>query len=113
LSQVNHQVREEIGAAFWNNISFDLDHWEYLLLAFLADRPSVAPSIKKLRMEWDCSDEATDLDNAIVDFCEYISGRLLLDEMTFVLCTSPLIARQIIASEGNIAWGKHQEPTLF
>jgi hypothetical protein len=104
LSQVSHQVRKEIGAAFWKDISVDIDHWEYLFLDFLEDRPAVAANIKKLCMAWACKNDPTDLDSRIVDFCNYISTRLVLDEMTFVLRTSPLVARQIIAGEENIEW---------
>jgi hypothetical protein len=106
LSQISRQVRKEIGAAFWKDISVDIDHWECLFLDFLEDRPAVAPSIKNLCMQWACENEPTDLDNRFIDFCDYISHRLVLDEMTFVLRTSPLVARQIIASERNIEWGR-------
>jgi len=55
-------------------------------------------------MEWGCYGGATELDNIIIDFCDYVSSHLVLDEITFVLCTSPLIARQIIACAENIEW---------
>jgi hypothetical protein len=104
LSKVNHQIRAELGSLFWNNIYVDVDHFEYLLIDFLKDRPAVHAGIKKLRMSWDCYGDETDLDYTIIDFCSYISQHLVLDELIFVLCTSPAIARQILATDGDLDW---------
>jgi hypothetical protein len=102
LSQVNHQIRAELGTLFWHNVFVDVDHFPHLLLDFLKDHPAAATGIKKLRMSWDCDSDETDLDYTIFgDFCAHIAQHLVLDELVFVLCTSPLIARQILATEGE------------
>jgi hypothetical protein len=106
LSKVSHQIRSELGTTFWNKIYLDIDHWEYLLLDFLQDRPAVCRSIKKLRMSWPCNNGPSDLDDTIIDFCSYVSQQLVLDELIFSFSTSPDIARQVLASEGNMAWIK-------
>jgi hypothetical protein len=80
LSQVSHQVRAELGEMFWSNIYVDIDHWEYLFIDFLEDRPDVHQSIKKLRMEWSCEISPSELDGHIIEFCEYLSKHLILDE---------------------------------
>jgi hypothetical protein len=104
LSKVNHQIRAEVGSLFWNNVYVDIDHFEYLLIDFLQDRPAIHTGIKKLRMSWDCYKDEKDLDHTIVVFCQYLSQHLVLDELIFVLCTSPAIARRILASDGALAW---------
>jgi hypothetical protein len=104
LSRVNHQIRKEMGSLFWKNIHLDIDHWEYLFIDFLKDRPAVCKGIKKLRMSWNCDEHPWDLDHTIISFCKYISQHLVLDELLFVLCTTPTIARQILASGGQLAW---------
>jgi len=104
LSKVNHQIRAELGSLFWKNVYVDIGHFEYLLLDFLKDRPAVHAGIKKLRMSWDCSDDEAGLDDAIIDFCPYASQHLVLDELVFVLCTSPAVARRILATEGDLEW---------
>jgi hypothetical protein len=104
LSKVNHQIRAEVGNLFWNNVYVDVDHFEYLLIDFLQDRPAVHKGIKKLRTSWDCEDDETDLNYIIIDFCQYLSQHLVLDELIFELSTSPAIARRILASEGDLDW---------
>ncbi|KAF4629168.1 hypothetical protein G7Y89_g8978 [Cudoniella acicularis] len=103
LSQVSHQMRKDIGNAFWKNIYINLDHWEYLLVDFMNERPAVAPGIKKLRMKWACDDGPADLDESIIDFCEYLSKHLVLDELIFVLISTPSVTRQIIDRGGDFA----------
>jgi hypothetical protein len=104
LSRVNRQLRSELGSLFWRNIYLDNDQWEHLLLSFLRERPSVHAGIKKLRMSWNCESSESDLDYEILDFCAYISEHLELDELVFVLCTSPTIARQILRSGEELEW---------
>jgi hypothetical protein len=41
LSKANHQVRTELGIVFWKNVCIEIDHWEYLFIDFLKDRPAV------------------------------------------------------------------------
>lgn len=105
LSNVNHQIRVELGTLFWNNVYVDVDHFPHLLIDFLKDHPAAATGIKKLRMSWDCENDETDLDYTnFSDFCAHITQHLVLDELIFVLCTSPAIARQILATEEDLGW---------
>ncbi|KAG4415636.1 hypothetical protein IFR04_011250 [Cadophora malorum] len=103
-SQVNHQLRAELGAAFWSNVYIDIDHWEYLLVDFLEDRPAVWKGVKRLRMEWNCGSPYW-LDDKIVKFCEYVSDHLDLDELLLVLSTTPSVARYLL-SHDDVEWVK-------
>ncbi|KAH6674344.1 hypothetical protein B0J14DRAFT_666063 [Halenospora varia] len=97
LSKVNRQIRKELGEAFWNKVSMDLNQWKYLFINFLHDRPAAAQGIKKMKTEWECYDEATGLDYTIIDFCNYLSVLVDLDVLKFVFCTTVKIAREIIS----------------
>ncbi|KAL2073787.1 hypothetical protein VTL71DRAFT_11113 [Oculimacula yallundae] len=105
LSQVNHQLRAELGAAFWRNIYVDIDHWEYLFLDFLDDRPSVRNGIKKLRMEWKSGDSAYWLDDKITVFCEYVSQHLELEELVFAFSTTVPIIKYLLTHD-DVKWVK-------
>ena len=104
-SQVNHQLRAELRGAFWSNVYIDIDHWEYLLVDFLEERPAVWKGVKRLRMEWNCGYSPYWLDDKIVKFCEYISEHLDLDELLFVFSTTPSVARYLL-SHDDVKWVK-------
>ena len=106
LSSVSHQVRAELGAAFWKNIYLDIEDCEYLLFDCINDRPAIVESIKVLSMEWGCDKSPDELDYVMIDFCKLVATKLKLDKLVFCLRASPYIARQIIASGARIAWVK-------
>ncbi|KAL3425923.1 hypothetical protein PVAG01_02714 [Phlyctema vagabunda] len=107
LSQVSRVVRSELGACFWSRTYVDINHWEYLFLDFLNDRPAIWSGIKTLRMQWECEGRPTALNRgwgAIIDFCNAVEHRLELDNCVLVLVTSYNVANKIIEKGENIAW---------
>jgi len=105
LSRVNHQVRAELGIAFWKNMCIEIDHWEYLFIDFLKDRPAVCQSIKKLRMVWACEFPKA-LNDTIEEFCKYISEHLVLDVLVLCLDASEKTVREILSSGDKLRWVK-------
>ncbi|RDW69937.1 hypothetical protein BP5796_08334 [Coleophoma crateriformis] len=107
LAQTCKQVRAELGAMFWRNVYVDIDHWEYLFVDFLQDRPAAWAGIKKLRMVWACEDRATDLNDgwgSIVEFCDFIHNKLELEELIFNLETCPRVVKDILAMGNSLKW---------
>jgi hypothetical protein len=105
LSRVNRQVRTELGIMFWKNVCIEIDHWEYLFIDFLKDRPAVCQSIKKLRMDWACEFPKA-LNDTIKEFCKYISKYLVLDELVLCLEASEKTVREILATGEELRWVK-------
>ncbi|CZR59811.1 uncharacterized protein PAC_09705 [Phialocephala subalpina] len=74
-------VRAEIGSALWKkDIRVDADHWEYLLIDFLEDRPAIHEGIKELRMEWACEGSPGAVDSEIIDLGTGVPEIKILDE---------------------------------
>jgi len=48
-------------------------------------------------MEWDYGGRFNDLDDHIIDFCEYTSKRLVLDELLFAFSITVEIMKQLVA----------------
>ncbi|RDW89715.1 hypothetical protein BP6252_01747 [Coleophoma cylindrospora] len=107
LAQTCKQVRAELGAMFWRDVYVDIDHWEYLFVDFLQDRPAAWSGIKKLRMVWACEDRATDLNDgwgSIVEFCDFVQDKLELEELIFNLETCPRVVKEILAMGNSLKW---------
>lgn len=104
LSNVSRQVRAEIGEAFWRGVCVDTTHHEELLFNFLNDRPAAVSGIKRLRTHWACDNNFDELDEKLVPFAERITETLDLDELNFDLTTTVELARDLVASEGRVAW---------
>jgi hypothetical protein len=66
--------------------------------------PPYKQASKESRMEITCDDDASDLDDTIVDFCDYAAEHLVLDELRLVLCTTARVARQILVTVDYLAW---------
>lgn len=70
----------------------------------LEDRPAVHNGIKKLRVEWFCEEHAHELDSIVVEFCEYLSEHLVLDEFLLVFSSTLDILKQLVDDGDHIAW---------
>lgn len=104
LSNVSRQVRAEIGEAFWRGVYVNAMHREDLLFNFMNDRPAAIRGIKRLRTCWTCEDNFDELDEKLVPFAERIAETLDLEGLDFHFTTTVELARDLVASEGRVAW---------
>jgi hypothetical protein len=104
LSQVSHQMRAEVGELFWKHTNIHIDHWEYLFIGFLQDRPLVAAGIKVLTMFWHCKEDETALDHTMIKWCEYASPHLVLDNLRLHISAPAPVAKRIVERGDSLKW---------
>jgi hypothetical protein len=99
LSNVSHQVRDELGSALWTNadVSFR-DSCGDMPIRFLADRPSAAAGIKMvvLTMKWEDRCDLWDDAHHHARNSKYFARHLDLDDVYLNLRANPIIAQEMV-----------------
>lgn len=120
LSCVSHQVREELGALFWQNVRLDIANYPLdmydpfedqppsLLEQFLQEFPTAAQGIRELKfyIGYSKMSEIEAGDGKMVRLFESLAAHLNLEFMHVTLGFSALLIKQIVESNGDIAWIK-------
>jgi hypothetical protein len=117
LSQVNHQVREGIGKAFWKNVYIKVYSSGREFLQFMGGRPAAWKGIKKISFAVEFETSVLGVNLNMVNFCNFIAKHLTLHELDFRLNATPEVAEEIACNggcgeinsdgevkQGNIEW---------
>lgn len=107
LTNVSCQVHAELNRVFWNDVHIDANSFWHLFLRPLQGQPAVRQGVITFHFEAQSKDDASNFDDKITfgDFCYYISNKAsLLDEVRFVLGTTPKTSRHILASANSLPW---------
>jgi hypothetical protein len=109
LSNVSHNVRDELGSAFWTNadVSFH-DDWGHMPIRFLADQPSAAAGIKMVSviMKWEDRCDLWDDAHYHARNSKYFARNLDLEDVYLDMVTNRTIAQEIVDKGEDMPWVK-------
>lgn len=103
MAAVNHQIRSELGHAFWKGRNLWATYDSVGLINFLQERPAVHQSIKTLWMKCNFWNNAHEVDPPLTTLT-YLADHLNLDRLEICVYASVNTARELEKLSKSLPW---------
>lgn len=108
VSKVSHQLRSELGEAFWSDVHItslleDCDA-PPVLLTFFGERPLVAQAVKFFSFEIHLENESSTIYQELIRICKFMTENVSLQLLELRLSISSELALRALYSKGEVDW---------